>query len=335
MTTPETLREDNQEIEVTQLENLTDQQVQQVSFTSESSDRPTYTETMWLDPELMNPFLQSWVNKILEKEAEWMFSEFEKNNYNYEKNGLSVETWPRFIETYHPDLLSFVCEDLWLPYDKDIYLHQEQWTKFSELTFEQKMNFMSLKRTFDYYKGNIANVSSEEFIDRFDSFYVMHLDVISANFNNTIKREGVELPDGILTDGEIIKTAYYINPKKLLKETYWLTDKEYEEFKAIADKIKENPEYLETQYQVEECGMSLKTFFEILWVIAALGLIILWLVKVDEYLNLGIFYQRHTAKKDEHHNSRERHNYHDTPHNPQHNNPSHEGPSQRHKKQGN
>lgn len=228
------------------LGDFTDQEVQQITFTPEISDKSAEIANLW-DSELFNdPTLKNWLNKIFEKEAESILTTFEKNNY--EKNGwLAIESRWRLIETKHPDMIPFVYWELWLPYKKDIYLHPEQWTKFSELTFDQKMWFMCLKRTFDFYKGSIDNISSEEFINKYKQIYSWTMDVVLDHFVDTIKRESIEVPTGFDFSEFKVEWDYYIKLNKFLKDNYWLTNDEISKFKDLAEICKDHPEYLETQ----------------------------------------------------------------------------------------
>ena len=285
--------ENNQETQITP-EFLTDEQVQQVSFTNESREWGIETP-----PEIDgNPTFKSWIDKIVEKEAESIINSFEKS---YEESGwLPIEQWVWFIQNKHTDLIRFVCWDLWLPYKSDIYLDPEQWTKFSDLTFEQKMWFMCLKRTFDSYKGNIDNVSSEDFINKYYSIYTWTVEVISQNFNNRIKKDALELPTGFDFNTFTVDSAYYIKRSKFLKDNYWLTDEEISKFKDLKDLLEKHPEYKDNpELMVQECGIKeVYGIAKIILALVVIGVLVRWFREVKNFFML-YFWLEETEMKSE------------------------------------
>lgn len=286
--------EDNQETQITP-ESLTDEQVQQVSFTDESREWGRQYETpSEIDS---NPTFKTWINKIVEKEAESIINSFEKS---YEGSGwLPIEQWVRFIQNKHTDLIPFVCWDLWLPYKSDIYLHPEQWTKFSDLTFEQKMWFMCLKRTFDSYKGNIDNVSSEDFINKYYSIYTWTVEVISQNFNNRIKKDAIEVPTGFDFNTFRVDSAYYIKRSKFLKDNYWLTDEEISKFKDLKDVLEKHPEYkANPELMVQECGIKeVYGIAKIILALVVIGVLVRWFREVKNFFMLYFWLEETEPKK--------------------------------------
>ena len=174
--------------------------------------------------------VKKWLDKIVKKESEHtisMFWEWYKNN---ELNRhLSIESWTRLVINAHPDLAGFICWDLWLPYE-EMAVRGMKNTKFSQLTFEQKMNFISFHEALRYYWNDISKVSSKDFINQCKTLMSEHAKSITDRFNQRVN------------DSKNIFWSADID--WVLKKDYWLTDTECKKVKEYIELIQKHPEYV-------------------------------------------------------------------------------------------
>lgn len=198
--------------------------------------------------------LKKWLDKIVKKETKSMIDTFEKQYYeSLDRNWVgylngklvypherSVEAVTRLVVRQHPDLISFVCWDLWLPYEK-IAIRNTKMTNFSQLTFEQKMSFMSLYNTIRFYGGQISKISSRDFINQYYTQYNAYFKIVADNFNRIIEPR---------------KILWYADVENVVKNTYWLTSAEWKKFKEYIEIIQKHPEYVwwDKEIKVQEAG---------------------------------------------------------------------------------
>ena len=217
MTTPETLRESEAPRTEQELRTLE----AQVSW-----DYRKF-ETL-----LKNTTLKSWLDKIIKKESETTISTFWKW---YKDNELSrhlfIESWTKRAINMHPDLAGFICWDLWLPYSETSYISG---TKFNELTFEQKMWFISFQEALWYYSWDISGISSNDFINQCKALMNEHAKSMTGRFNAKLTS----------SQNFLQEVTWLVELKKFLKKEYWLTDTECEKVEDYIELTNKHPEYV-------------------------------------------------------------------------------------------
>lgn len=210
---------------------------------------------------LKNSTLKNWLDKILKKESASIISTFESQYKENENKWLSIESWTRLIAKTDPGLLWFVCWDLWLPYE-ELAVRWMKNTKFSQLTYEQKMNFISLYNTLRTYNFNISRVKPKDFINKYKSLAAGNLRIITEKFNKRV------------SDNENI--VWLVDLKKVLKNQYWLTDAETKKVGEYVELVQKHPEYVwwfSEISKIQQAGwFPWKSFFEcVKWAIIVWG----------------------------------------------------------------
>lgn len=234
-----------------------------------------------------NSSLKSWLSKILKKESSGIISAFEKDFRKQEQNWITIESIGRLICNYHPDLIGFYRWDLWLPYE-DFQTPQNQHkmknTKFSQLTYEQKMKFMplyNLLRSYGFNASKISKISSKDIIDKYNNYARVNQKIITDHFNQTVKSNEIAF--------------WYVNLENVLKKNYWLTDTECKKMKEYIELIQKHPEYVWWKFkkQVEQAGSGL--WYLIAYLIGAATMIlwyyayqwIFWLKQTEQVASWG------------------------------------------------
>lgn len=180
-------------------------------------------EQLWEDPAV-----QSWLNKIFNKSLESHIEAF-RTRYN-ESPKFWVENVTRMFLLYHPDLIPFICWELWLPTIMDIReLNKVEKTKFDSLTLDQKFKFMCISEVLsDYiakwwnYWERIKQDSAENIINKYYKYAQIYTDSMTENLNERIKER---------------TTAGYIILAWMLREEYGLTRKESEQVAKYLEEI--------------------------------------------------------------------------------------------------
>lgn len=179
---------------------------------------------------LKDSTLKTWLEKIIKKESEPTISTFrEWYKVNESNRHLSIESWTRHAVKQCPALVTFICWDLGLPYE-ELAARGMKNTKFSQLTFEQKMNFMSFNDTIRYYNWDISRVSPKDFIKQCKSIMAERMKSITDRFNKKVN------------DNKNL--IWLVDIEKILKNIYWLTDDESKKLKEYITLIQKHPEYV-------------------------------------------------------------------------------------------
>lgn len=181
---------------------------------------------------LRNSTFKNWLNKIFQKEAEhtisWFWEWYKVNEIN---RHLFVESWTKRAIKSHPDLAIFICWDLWLPYSDTSYISG---TKFNELTFEQKIWFISFQEALRYYNWDISRISSRDFINQCKILMNEHAKSMTDRFNAK------------LTNSQNLfqEVTGLVELKKFLKKEYALTDAECKKMEEFIELTYKHPEYV-------------------------------------------------------------------------------------------
>ena len=179
--------------------------------------------------------LNRWLNKIL---AKWLSDRINIFNQNYNKyTHKKVEDFTFDRVKARPDLTTFICWELWLPINTkyvpiieigNTKSESDKWS-FSLLPLEQKLKFMALYETKDYFWNNFAKVWASEIINRYHVYMKSFIDEATKNFNKNISDK---------------KFLGFVNLKNILKDEYGLTDTEYEKMEEYLKLIQQHPEYV-------------------------------------------------------------------------------------------
>lgn len=229
------------------------------------------------DKLLKNSTLKSWLEKILKKEAESTISTFwERYKDNETRRHLFIESWTRRAINMHPDLAGFICWDLWLPYKETSYISG---TKFNELTFEQKMWFISFQEALRYYNWDISRISSSDFINQCKTLTEEHVKSMTNRFNAK------------LTSSQNLfqEVTWLVQLKKVLKKEYWLTDVECKKIEEYLELIQKHPEYVwwdEWIKYVEAWAFARKEFFQVIKRLIIAWITIFWVSELKSCFSL-------------------------------------------------
>ena len=162
-----------------------------------------------------DPDVKNWFDKIAWKWLANTISTFEKDYlWKETKNKWGIETRTRTIIQKHPDLRYYLCWNLWLPYQETVGKR----TKFSQLTFEQKLWFMAVYNTLRLKNFDASKFDSKMFIEKCQGYKNDYWNSMMNHFNNEIQKYTQMVWP--------FTGNNYLNLKRLLKESYWLTDTE-------------------------------------------------------------------------------------------------------------
>ncbi len=216
---------------------------------------------------LKNSTLKSWLNKIFKKEAESTIStfwEWYKDNETYRH--LSIESWTRRAINMHPDLAGFICWDLWLPYE-ELAVRGMKNTKFSQLTLEQKMWFISFQEALWYYNWDISRISSSDFIKQCKALAEEHIKSMTDRFNAKLTS----------SQNLIQEVAGVVDLEKVLKKEYWFTETECKKMSEYLELIQKHPEYVTwvSNLKVNKAAMS-GWWWMLIWIWVWIALSIWW-----------------------------------------------------------
>ena len=186
-----------------------------------------------------DPILNSWLNKLFNKNCEEVFS---KEWKHFEK--LHIWWTIQKILKKYPDLLFYITWNLWLSLEEK---------NFSKLSLEQKIKFTSLYQAVTekglFYK---KNPTSQDILERVNRNVIWNMNRINNNF----KRENIK---------------NILDLEKTLKK-YWLNKNEIWKVKEYLLFIKKHPEFLNWK------NMTLKAE-SLVWYLVVAGLsLVLWLV---------------------------------------------------------
>ena len=130
------------------------------------------------------------MEKIIKKESQGIISAFESDFKLQERKWITIESIWRLIGKYHPDLIYFYCWELWLPYEEfQVKTSKMKNTKFSQLTFEQKMKFIPLYNLLWKYNFNpskISKIKPKDFISEYKSLAKVNEKIITDHLNQTM-----------------------------------------------------------------------------------------------------------------------------------------------------
>ncbi len=215
---------------------------------------------------LKNSTLKSWLNKIFKKEAETTISTFwawyKENELN---RHLSIESWTRRAIKAHPDLAGFICWDLWLPYE-ELAVRGMKNTKFSQLTLEQKMWFISFQEALRYYNWDISRISSRAFIKQCQTLTTQHIKSMTDRFN-------VKLTS---SQNLIQEVAGVVDLEKVLKKEYWFTENECKKMSEYLELIQKHPEYVTWVSDLKVNKAMAGWWWMLIWIWIWIALSIWW-----------------------------------------------------------
>ena len=131
---------------------------------------------------------------------------------------------------YHPDLIPFICWELWLPTIIDIRdLNKAEKTKFDSLTVDQKFKFMCISEVLsDYiakwwnYWERIKQDSAENIMNKYYKYAEIYTDSMTYDLNERIKEK---------------TTKGYVILAWVLREEYGLTRQESEKVAKYLEEI--------------------------------------------------------------------------------------------------
>lgn len=213
--------------------------------------------------------LKRWMEKIMKKWLEGRIKTFEENHNKYTKE--SVDYYTESMVKKHPELINFIVWDLKLPVRTN-----DSWIKikFSQLSFEQKLNFMALmESSWDYTGDWYKKAKVSEIIDKYWKYMWDFTKEVTDKFNNSIDKNKNFL--------------WLVNLEGVLKNDYWLTDSEYKKMKEYLDLIQKHPEYVWWRMKPQEAWNGLWYLIVawlsiLLWVMWTLYFQNVWRVKPTE-----------------------------------------------------
>lgn len=200
--------------------------------------------------------LKKWLEKIMKKGLSWRIESFAKNYNSLSKERVGYYT-ARMVK-YHPELISFIAWELWLPIKTDKSRVEYD---FSALSLEQKLSFMALyEAEYDLW-SNFKNVGTKQIIDKYKSYLKQFSEEATNKLNKEVDKK---------------KVLWFVDLEKVLKKEYWLTDTEYKKMKEYIELIQKHPEYVWWEFKNM---VNVAAFDAGLWVLIALLIgIVIWAV---------------------------------------------------------
>lgn len=205
--------------------------------------------------------LKKWLKKIMEKSLEWKIKTFTESYNKYSKK--SVDEYTNDMIKKHPDLISFIGWELKLPVK---IWESKNKVNFSQLSFEQKLSFMALVNV---YRDNIKkykDIKPSKIIDNYRKYMNDFIKESTNNFNKEIDKNK--------------NIIWMVDLKKVLKNTYWLTDEESKKVEEYVELIQKHPEYvwwILEKFKMQEAAWDWRSFWNFLKVVVIVWGAIWWL----------------------------------------------------------
>ncbi len=219
--------------------------------------------------------LKKWLEKIIKNGLKWRIETFAKSHNSISKERVGYYT-ARMVKN-HPELITFISWELWLPIKTDKSRVEYE---FSALSFEQKLSFMALYETEYDFWSNLKNVKTKQIIDKYKSYIKQFSEEATKSFNRKVD------------DNKILG---FVNLEKVLKKEYWLTDSECKKMKEYLELVQKHPEYVWWDYkkQIEQAGSG--WWYLIAYLIGAATMVlwyyayqwIFWLKKTEQVASWG------------------------------------------------
>ena len=167
------------------------------------------TEQLENDAEVKSGF-----EKILNKSFEKTISDFEKEL----PNDFTIDGYMKNIAETSKDLWALIAWQLWLPAGAFFWAWRESWIKFKNLEFEQKINFITLKKAIDKitaWKKELSKISYEKIVKE---IWEENKQLIN-NIDKYLEWKPLSFLKTLgLTDGEYNKISTLLKQKWLTKE---------------------------------------------------------------------------------------------------------------------
>lgn len=230
METPETKHE---------LKNL------ELNILSNSKDRKNF-EALSKDP-----VLKKWLNKILNKGLDYKFESIKETS----NEKVDYYIW-RMIEK-HPELISFIGWELNLPVK--IWENNNK-TKFSQLSIEQKLKFTALVNVYRNNAINFDKIDTSKIIEKYREYLENLLKEATSRLNTTMKNNK--------------NVFWYVKGKEVLKNAYWLTELEIDKMLEYIELVQNHPEYISWSNWLYEFSPQLASTWKwiVFWILIWLAL---------------------------------------------------------------